>query len=289
MRVVIDPKAGFCPGVKQAIHLAETYLEKNHRLFALGELIHNRIENKRLQKKGLRIVNHAIFEEEKFSDSSPELLIRAHGEPPETFSRIEASGFKLIDATCPIVRRSQKIATEYFRKGYQVVIVGKPGHPEVIGIMGYCENQARVVYEEEDLAALDKEEKTFVLAQTTISGSHFNKMLKFMRQMGMKITVKKSICRFVANRQQEAQEFARKFAVVLVAGGKNSSNTGVLFESCKQVNPNVFWVEAPEEIQQIWFREKDSVGITGGASAPCWLMKEMKRKILNNFYPGDSA
>lgn len=282
MKVLIDPRAGFCGGVKRTIEMAEEILQKQHRLLALGELIHNRSETQRLARKGLQVIDTSVLSKPSKIKGAP-VLIRAHGEPPETYEQARKQGIELIDGTCPIVIRSQQIAREYYRKGYQIVIVGKPHHPEVIGIAGYCDHNVKVVLTEADLEQVETGRKTFVLAQTTISREIFRKLIDAMRKRGVDLIYKDTVCRFISGREQQVRAFASRCDVVLMVGGKHSSNTRVLFENCRQANPRSHWIEEPKEIQPSWFKADDLVGITGSASTPDWLMEQTKQYIEENF------
>ncbi len=283
MKVVIDPQAGFCPGVKRVIKMAEKSLEKERVLFGLGELIHNRVENERLKRRGFRIVDHSILEKPEQLGSSKKLLIRAHGEPPETFEKAREKGIEIIDGTCNIVTRSQQIAREHYLKGYQVVIIGKHYHPEVIGIVGHCDGQCKVVLTKKDLEQLDINVKTFVMAQTTISPSLFETLVTEMRKRRMNLTIKNTICRYVTGRNEQIRQFAKSCSKIVMVGGQNSSNTRTLYQECLEVNPQAYWIEEPAELNRNWFAEKDIVGITGSASTPQWLMEKIKEHIESWF------
>jgi 4-hydroxy-3-methylbut-2-enyl diphosphate reductase len=281
MKILIDPHAGFCPGVKHVITLAERQLADDNILLSLGEIIHNPIENERLESKGLQIVNEKIFDNKTILTDSKRLLLRAHGEPPSTFVKAKRKNIDLIDGTCPIVKRSQDAARSYLEKGFQVVIVGKANHPEVLGIVGHCKGRAIVVSEMKDLQKLDGKMKTFVLAQTTISNIYFHKLIKAMQNKGLDLTVQNTICRFVSNRIKKVKKFAQKCDLLILVGGKNSSNTKVLYETCHKVVSNLFWIEKPIEIQRNWIKKGNIIGITGSASTPLWLLEETKEYILN--------
>ena len=187
MKVILDPNAGFCPGVKKVIQTAEKYLEENPILYALGELIHNKNETERLENKGLQVIDHLFMQDRNNRDST--ILIRAHGEPPTTFKTAQNTNISLIDGTCSIVAKSQKLAKQYFQNGYQIVIIGKEKHPKVIAINGYCNNEAVIVLEESDLEKIKTKRKIFVMAQTTISEKIYNKLIHLMKEKGMDIPI----------------------------------------------------------------------------------------------------
>ncbi len=281
--MVIDPHAGFCSGVKRVINLAERKLENQQNLASLGELIHNRSESNRLNKKGLKITDHSILDKQADSKNQSALLIRAHGEPPTTFQKAKENGYQLIDGTCPVVHRSQKIAQEYHQKGYTILIVGKPNHPEVIGIGGYCDGNYQVLLNEKDIKDLNPDKKYFVLAQTTISEVRFQKIVKLLKNRGFKVTVKNTICGFISGRERQMREFAKELDVVIMVGGKHSSNTRVLFNICKEFNERSYWIEEAAEFNPTWVQNQDRVGITGSASTPHWLMDKVKKHVEKIF------
>ena len=279
MKVTIDPRAGFCGGVKRVIRMAETHLQNKTPIVALGEIIHNHSESRRLEALGLQVKDHSVLTESGKIPAQASLLIRAHGEPPATFKTAEKLGLRVIDGTCPIVIHSQKLAEKYYRQGYQVVIIGKKGHAEVEGIAGYCNGKAVVVSSEEDLEKVNPRRKTFVLVQTTFSEKKFQHMTDLLQQRGIDLTVRNTICSFISGRDRQMSAFARQYDVVVMVGGRHSSNTRVLFEICRERNNRSYWVEKPAELEPHWFTPRDRVGITGGASTPQWLMEQVKQKI----------
>ncbi len=279
MEVIIDPAAGFCTGVKRTIRLAEQALSQNEKLYAPGELIHNRSETDRLEGLGLITADHSILDRRADDTSAEKLLIRAHGEPPITFRRAETSGWPVIDGTCPVVRRSQKLAQKYSEKGYQVLVVGKPHHPEVLGILGYCSQQAAAVLREADLNNIDLSDNIFVLAQTTIEEKTYRHILEALEERGVSFETQNTVCRFIARRDRQIAKFAQEFNVVVMVGGRHSSNTRLLFEVCREQNRRSFWIEEPGEIDAGWFDAADRIGITGSASTPPWLMEQVQQHI----------
>ncbi len=288
MKIIIDPRAGFCPGVKRVISLAEEELSRQKKLFALGEIIHNRSETGRLERLGLQIVDHALLQEAPPRDVPVEVLIRAHGEPPQTYQLAEQTHWRIVDGTCPIVKRSQRMAEKYARQGYEVLVVGKKQHPEVVGILGFCHGRGRAVLTEDDLHELDPGKKYFVLAQTTIAETVFRNIVRRLQEKRFDIIVRDTICGFVRGRDRQVVEFARQCDAVLVVGGKHSSNTRVLYQICWENNPRTFWIEEPGEIDPTWFKESDTVGITGGASTPQWLLEEVRKRLETIFAPAQS-
>jgi 4-hydroxy-3-methylbut-2-enyl diphosphate reductase len=280
LKILIDPGAGFCPGVKRVIRLAEKLLSSHGKVYSTGELIHNRVENGRLEKRGLQLIDLTNLKNNSPVADSSKLLIRAHGEPPSTFEKARNNGLAWVDGTCPIVKRSQKLARSYLKKGYQVAIIGKPGHPEVLGIVGYCQGEAKVIYQIKDLEILNPDKKTYVIAQTTIAREYFQKFINLLENMGFNITVQDTTCGFISRREQEITDFAKQCDLVILVGGKQSSNTKVLYENCKLTNPQSYWIETPDELQESWLKGKNTIGITGSASTPSWLIENIKNRIL---------
>lgn len=278
MEIIVDKGAGFCPGVQKTIQKAEELLTGEKRVLALGELIHNRVELERLDSLGLKTIEHSQLNTNAVEEDAV-VLFRAHGEPPSTYAQLEARGLNYLDGTCSIVKRSQKIAAEFARKGYQVVIVGKKSHPESIGIAGYCQPSGIIIASPEEVSGLNRELKYFVLAQTTIPETQFEAVLEEMRQHRLNFEYKNTVCRFVKNRHKEVQQLARQCDVLIMVGGRNSSNTKMLFQHCREANPHSYWIENAGELQRVWFNGANKVGITGGASTPAWLLQEVGEKI----------
>ncbi len=274
VKIVVDDRAGFCGGVKRVVRLAEQSLERGERIRSLGDLIHNDSEINRLKNKGLEIVEHDIFDK---SDNSGVLLIRAHGEPPSTFELATELQMNVIDGTCPVVTKSQKIARDAYLRGEQVVIVGKKFHAEVKGIIGHCDNQAFAIMHEEDIdeLPLDKEQIVFVLAQTTISPEEFNAGVEWIRKRGFQVKVHDTLCRFVTGRDRDLEKFAITCDVILVVGGHKSSNTKYLHSVCLEKNPRSYHIEEDHEIDYSWFDGVKSIGVTGSASTPPWMLDKI--------------
>jgi 4-hydroxy-3-methylbut-2-en-1-yl diphosphate reductase len=280
MKVLIDPRAGFCGGVRRVVKMAEKELQTTGLpLTSLGDVIHNEVEIARLKGLGLSSASHSVLSNGQATP--PKVLIRAHGEPPETYQRAKQIGVEVIDGTCPVVTRSQNIARTHYLNGEQVVIIGKPYHPETIGILGHCENQAFVVYERSDLEKLDPNKKTFVLCQTTVSAEWFQERIEWIRGHCHKVEVEveNTLCRFVVGRDRDLETFAKEVDVVLMVGGTKSSNTKVLFGVCQEVNDRSYSVVTEEEIDFTWFRLDDVVGVTGSASTPHWLLERVRNYI----------
>lgn len=280
MKVLIDPRAGFCGGVRRVVKMAEQQIaETGEPLISLGDVIHNEVEIGRLKELGLSGTSHDVLEGS--TNGMKRLLIRAHGEPPETFEKAQKLGIEIIDGTCPVVTRSQNIARTHYLGGEQVVIVGKPYHPETIGIRGHCDNQALVVYEKSDVEQLDQDRKTFVLAQTTVSRPWFQERIDWIEQRCAKVEVQveNTLCRFVVGRDRDLEKFAAEVNVLIMVGGTKSSNTKVLYDVCRKVNPRSYLVVTAAEIELTWFEPEDVVGVTGSASTPHWLLEHVRDSI----------
>ncbi len=280
MKVLIDPRAGFCGGVRRVVKMAEKELSTTGQpLLSLGDVIHNEVEIARLHELGLSATSHDVLSDAP--DRPQKVLIRAHGEPPETYEKAKLLGVEIIDGTCPVVTRSQNIARSHYLNGDQVVIIGKPYHPETIGILGHCENKAFVVYEQADLNKLDPERKTFILCQTTVSAEWFQERVEWIKShcRDVEVQIENTLCRFVVGRDRDLELFAKEVDVVLMVGGTKSSNTKVLFGVCKEVNERSYSVVTEDEIDFDWFRPDDVVGVTGSASTPHWLLERVRNYI----------
>lgn len=287
MYVEIDQNSGFCFGVVRAISRAESALEAlGGEVYSLGDIVHNRMEVQRLESLGLRTVTHEDME----NLSGRDLFVRAHGEPPTTFRRAEELGIRVIDATCPVVAQLQRKVVAAYEKmrgvGGQVVILGKRGHAEVVGLTGQVNDQVIVIESEEDLKLIDFSSPVFFLSQTTQSIGLFwhlaERMKQLIKQESM-LTVDDTICRRVSNREKGLREFAERFDVVIFVCGKKSSNGKVLFDVCRGANPRSYNIEEEDELQSQWFEECRSVGICGATSTPAWLMNRVADAIRQRF------
>ena len=287
MYIEIDKNSGFCFGVVRAISRAESALEALDReVYSLGDIVHNRMEVQRLESLGLRTVTHEDMEHL----SGRDLFIRAHGEPPTTFKRAEELGIRVIDATCPVVAQLQRKVVAAYEKmkpvGGQVVILGKRGHAEVVGLTGQVSDQAIVIEREEDLGLIDFSSPVFFLSQTTQSIGlfwHLAERMKSLIKDESMLTVDDTICRRVSNREKALKEFAERFDVVIFVCGKKSSNGKVLFDVCREANPHSYNVEEESELKAEWFEGCQSVGICGATSTPEWLMSRVADAIAEKF------
>lgn len=287
MRVEIDKNSGFCFGVVRAITQAESALkELGGEVYSLGDIVHNRMEVQRLEAMGLKTITHSDME----SLQGRDLFIRAHGEPPTTYRRAEELGIRIIDATCPVVAQLQRkvvAAHEQMQSvGGQVVILGKRGHAEVVGLTGQVEQPTIVVEREDDLSQIDFSRPIFFLSQTTQSVALFWHLAEAMKQrLGDEkmLTVDDTICRRVSNREKALSEFATQFDVVVFVCGKKSSNGKVLFDVCRKANERCYNIEEESELQAVWFENCQSVGICGATSTPAWLMSRVAEAIEMRF------
>ena len=282
MIIEIDQNSGFCFGVTRAIGKAEEELSKEHQLYCLGDIVHNGKECDRLQQMGLKAINHEQMQE--LSDAK--VLLRAHGEPPSTYELARQRGINLIDATCPVVLHLQeRIKREYdadteHRK--QIVIFGKNGHAEVLGLVGQTDETAIIIENACEVSKLDFSRDICLYSQTTKPLEEFRKIVEYVKQHispEATFTYYDTICRQVANRMPNIRQFALRHDVVLFVCGKKSSNGRVLFDECCQANPRSYMIDAASAIETHWLQDCESIGICGATSTPKWLMEECKVRI----------
>ena len=282
MRIEIDNNSGFCFGVMRATSTAESELEKNQPLYCLGDIVHNGQEVDRLTRLGLITIDHTQLAQLH----DVRVLLRAHGEPPHTYELAQRNNITIIDATCPVVLKlQQKIHQAYTNHpDAQIVIYGKIGHAEVIGLEGQTEGKAIVIEDENDLSKIDFSRPIILFSQTTQSIEGFNQLVNTIKEKlstseGIHFEYHDTICRNVANRIPNIRHFASQFDIILFVAGAKSSNGKVLFNECLNVNPRTYLVSSPDELQSEWFNDIQSVGICGATSTPKWLMEAVKQKI----------
>ncbi len=289
MIVGTDDKSGFCFGVQNAVGIAEKALLKGEAVYSLGPIVHNEMEVNRLVKLGLITINRARLSMLKDCN----LLIRAHGEPPETYLLAEKNNITIIDATCPIVKKLQaRIKNSWLinrdKKG-QIVIYGKPGHDEVVGLLGQTNNEGILISGPEDLSKIDFTRPVLLFSQTTMSTGDYNIISEQIRaemvRTGISDTennlkVNHTICSQVSNREPHLKDFAKKHDLIIFVSGKESSNGKLLYKACKSVNPSTYFVSSPEEIEKSWFEGKRTAGVCGATSTPKWLIEEIRDFIL---------
>ena len=286
MKVEIDKKSGFCFGVIKAIKSAESELEDANLLYCLGDIVHNGKEVERLKKMGLR----SISKEEYFSLKNCKVLIRAHGEPPETYEHAKNNNIELIDATCPVVLTLQeKVKSSYEAKiqsNGQVVIFGKKGHAEIIGLNGQINHSAIIVENIKDVGKIDMSRPVSLYSQTTKRIEDFHEIAELVHSSikpGVPVEIKDTICRQVSNRVPNLKKFAAQYDLILFVAGKKSSNGQYLYSICKEENAKSHFISKIEEIDQRWFSNVESVGICGATSTPNWLMEEVAAWVSKNF------
>lgn len=282
MRITIDDNSGFCFGVVRAIDVAEESLRRVGEVYSLGDIVHNRIEVQRLEALGL----HTVTQDDMAVLGGKTLLIRAHGEPPRTYAHAEELGIEIVDATCPVVARLQRVVREAYAKmatvDGRVVLLGKRGHAEVIGLTGQVADDVIVVEHEEDLEMLDYSHPIYFLSQTTQSIELFNHLAEIIcgrMTGGAELTVNDTICRRVAGREALLAEFSASVDVVLFVCGRKSSNGKVLSEVCRKANPRCYNIEEAADVDITWLADAESVGICGATSTPRWLMESVAQAV----------
>mgnify|MGYP002624712917 CR=1 FL=1 len=282
MKVTIDDNAGYCFGVVKAIGAAEEVLRRDGRLYCLGDIVHNSAEVERLKNKGLVVIDHS-----RLADlSGCRVLIRAHGEPPQTYRTAQRLGIDLVDATCPIVLALQGL----LRRGYdamravggQVVIFGKPGHAEVVGLNGQTEGTAIVVSHPGDIAEIDFGRPVRLYSQTTKSRDEYRTLIANIEARNpVDFVAFDTVCNRVANRARQLETFAQSVDVLLFVAGADSSNGHYLYEYCRRVQPATHLIGGPDEVDMQWLAGASTVGISGATSTPRWLMEEVKNALTN--------
>lgn len=281
-KIEIDEKSGFCFGVTTAIKKAEEELEKYGTLYCLGDIVHNSKEMERLKEMGLTTIDHEQFKELK----NVRVLLRAHGEPPETYKIAKENNIEIIDATCPVVLKLQKRIKQEYTNGdntkKQIIIYGKRGHAEVLGLVGQTDGNAKVIQSIEEARTLDFSTNTYLYSQTTKSLEGFNKVTDYIRENikeNVDFKYYDTICRQVANRMPDISHFASEHELIYFVSGKKSSNGKMLYEECLKVNPNSKLIEDESEVVESDIINCSSIGICGATSTPKWLMEKVKDKI----------
>ena len=288
MQVTIDKNSGYCFGVEFAIKMAEDEMENKEPLYCLGDIVHNDMEVKRLSAKGLVVIDREQLQEL----SNCKVLIRAHGEPPETYRLAIENNIELIDASCPVVLKLQHRVKNAFdkmeREKGQIVIYGKKGHAEVIGLTGQTLEKAIVVMEDADLEKIDYNRPVTLFSQTTKSTKGFYALSEKIEEKikstkgelsEIDFNSNDSICRQVSNREPQLQRFSQENDVILFVSGKKSSNGMALYQVCLSENPRSYFIESEEEIDLAWLQQAERVGICGATSTPMWLMEQVKSYV----------
>ncbi len=286
MKVTIDPDSGFCFGVNRAIQTAESELDAGNEVYCLGEMVHNQVQMDKLKAKGLKVITHADLPDLK----GKQVLIRAHGEPPQTFRLADKLGIKLIDATCPIVTKLQKriheSAISEDSDDIQIVIFGKPCHAEVEGLVGNAADKAIVIGSESDFEKIDFSKPVRLFSQTTMDAERYQLItekiqLRMTETGNTDLVINKSVCRQVSGRAPALREFASMHEVVIFVSGKNSANGAYLFGVCKAINDKSYFISTEEDIDIQWFENKSSAGVTGATSTPGWQIDQVAEFIRN--------
>ncbi|NCB84628.1 MAG: 4-hydroxy-3-methylbut-2-enyl diphosphate reductase [Bacteroidia bacterium] len=281
VNIEIDPKSGFCFGVVNAIKKAEEELAKGTPMYCLGDIVHNGQEVKRLTEMGLVTINLEEFKNLR----DVKVLFRAHGEPPSTYEIARQNNIELIDASCPVVLKLQKRIKNSYEAAteeQQIVIYGKPGHAEIVGLLGQVDNNAIVIENEDDLSKIDFTRNVRLFSQTTKSLAGFNHLVATISERMAPNAVfeySDTICRQVANRIPNIAIFAEKNDIILFVSGKKSSNGKVLYEHSKSINPNTYLINDPEEIDGLNLDLTKKIGICGATSTPGWLMEAVAERI----------
>lgn len=276
LSVRIDPNSGFCFGVIYAIQMAEDILDEQGYLYCLGDIVHNDEEVERLEHRGLRIIDYdtlAQLRDEK-------VLIRAHGEPPSTYQTGLENNLTLIDASCPVVLKLQNRIKTSYDKQEKIFIYGKHGHAEVRGLLGQTSGNAVVFENLDELLSHELPPNITLYSQTTKSTDSFYRIKGELEQRGYAINANDTICRQVSNRDKDLRRFAAQFDQIVFVSGTKSSNGKVLYQVCKETNPQTHFISKVEEICGSWFQPGQSVGICGATSTPMWLMEDVRDALL---------
>lgn len=287
IRIEVDHRSGFCTGVIKAVKVAEENLGQENSLYSLGEIVHNAEEVGRLRNMGLKPITYEEFSALK----NATVLIRAHGEPPETFRHAEKNNIRLIDATCPIVLKLQKQIRqqleEFGDNHGSILIFGKSEHPEVRALVGQTGGRAKVVRRPQNLDKINIHPPLALFSQTTMNTLEYVRFQQTIREYmhgqgwdpESELFIHHSICGQVSSRDSLIREFATKYDLVFFVSGKNSSNGKALFEACREVNKNSFFISAPEEADEVALKDVSSIGICGATSSPMWLLSAVKDRL----------
>ncbi len=288
LQIEIDTGSGFCFGVTTAIQKAEEELAQGKTLYCLGDIVHNSMECERLQQMGLITIDH----DDLRTLHDVKVLLRAHGEPPETYELARRNNIEIIDATCPVVLQLQKRIKKQYELSHnaatgstssQIVIFGKKGHAEVLGLVGQTQSTAIVIESFDEARKLDFNRDIYLYSQTTKSLDEFHRIIDYIQshiQPGCTFRSFDTICRSVANRMPNISQFASRHDLILFVCGRKSSNGRVLFNECRRVNPNTHLIEGPDEIDKAWLDGIRTVGICGATSTPKWLMERCRDALL---------
>tara|TARA_Y100001968_G_C19284690_1_gene681042 strand:- start:64 stop:948 length:885 start_codon:yes stop_codon:yes gene_type:complete len=287
MKVEIDKYSGFCFGVVYAIEMAEQELKKSNKLYCLGDIVHNNKEVQRLEDLGLEMITHKDLK----NYNNCKVLIRAHGEPPETYKIALENNIQLLDASCPVVLKLQHQIKEGYKLASQIdgqiIVYGKAGHAEVIGLLGQIGENAILVSDISDLKKIDFKRPVYMYSQTTKSPENYKKLIEEIKKRRIEegcndpinFVVHDTLCRQVSRREPQLKEFSSNHDVVLFVSGKKSSNGKMLYDTCKKVNSRSYFISDIDEVQKHWLSDADSIGICGATSTPLWLMENVAEYI----------
>jgi 4-hydroxy-3-methylbut-2-en-1-yl diphosphate reductase len=283
MKITIEDKSGFCYGVVRVIGIAEELLQQGEEVWCLGQIVHNEAEVNRLTELGMKFIEHKDLE----SLHDVKLLIRAHGEPPSTYEIAKRNNLRIIEGTCPIVKRLQKKILESYTQqdntNLTIIIFGKENHPEVIGLNGQTNNQSYIVGSPEEATEVPLKKDVLLFSQTTMNAEEFDKIASILSSRlagsGGNLILNKSICGHVSHRQPGLIRFARENDIIIFVGGKKSSNAKVLFEVCKNINSNSFFISEVGDLKSEWLENAKSAGVCGATSTPGWQLEEVALKL----------
>jgi len=275
LSVTIDKASGFCFGVVYAIEMAEDILADEDYLYCLGDIVHNDEEVRRLTDKGLRIIDHEQLQHLQ----NEKVLIRAHGEAPSTYQLALENNLILIDASCPVVLKLQNRIKNSYDDKEQILIFGKHGHAEVIGLQGQTDGNAIVFQDLAELDDVDLPAKFTLYSQTTKSTEKFYHIKDQLLSRGYEVKANDTICRQVSNRYEDLENFVVNYDKIIFVSGKKSSNGKVLYDVCKKFNDQSYFISAIDELDLSWFNPNDKVGIAGATSTPMWLMEQVKARL----------
>ncbi|MBI9061028.1 MAG: 4-hydroxy-3-methylbut-2-enyl diphosphate reductase [Marinilabiliaceae bacterium] len=283
IKVEVDKHSGFCFGVVKAVEAAESLLKQGQKVWCVGDIVHNEAEANRLMQLGMSTIQQSDFDQIK----SGTVLFRAHGEPPASYQSAQQFGLTLKDATCPVVLKLQKRVKQAYlqqkAQNGQIIIYGKKGHAEVIGLIGQTNNEAIVVETKADMDKIDFSRPVEVFSQTTKSPEGLQQIVALMQERthnGIEIISHDTVCRQVSGRVPRLQRFAEQYDAVVFVGGTKSSNARMLFQACQDVNALSYFISEPDDLQVDWFTDGvGSVGVCGATSTPEWLMEQVAEKI----------
>lgn len=284
MIVTIDQKSKSCPGVNHALDITQDYLRRGHSLISAGELIHNQREMERLKTLGLQIIPYDALGNCNPSENQDgaAFLVRAHGESDKVIDKALKCGLQILDGTCAIVAHSQQLVQEHALQGWGIVIVGKKDHPEVKGLAARAKGNDVIISSLEDVDQYEFNNRSLLIAQSTINPKLFSDVRHKLNHKISNLKIVDTTCRYLKTRQEEIRTFAKENDVCIIVGGKNSSNSRLLYETAREINPKTYFIAHPDEVNAKWIKKAKSVGISGGASTPRWQLDELKQHLENN-------